>query len=380
MIIQSTRVFIASQFVKAQVEIEGTKIKHIYKYGEKPVDVDYGTKRILPGFYDVHTHGFHGYDTTAGGKDGLKEWIKYLPSEGVCGFCPTTLTNGHDTLLNAVKEVKEVKNENPEGAEILGIHFEGPYLDVKYKGAQPEKFIVKGTVEEFKEYQDACDNLIKIITLAPEHDDNFTLTKYCAETGVNVSLGHTDSDYDTAIMAIANGACGFTHTYNAMTGLGHRENGVVGASFRCHDYFSEIICDGNHTTLTALNIFFKEKGDHAMMVTDSLMCKGYPVGSKFDFGGQEVEIYPDGSAHLTMGHKPLAGSTLKFNEGLRILVEEALVPMEAAIQAVSLNPMRYLHLDDHKGKIKTSYDADIVVLNDDYSVEQTYCLGKKQLN
>ena len=379
MIIQSTRVFIASQFVKAQVEIEGTKIKGIYKYNEKPVDVDYGTKRILPGFYDVHTHGYHGYDTTAGGKDGLKEWIKYLPSEGVCGFCPTTLTNGKETLLNAVKEVREVKNENPEGAEILGIHFEGPYLDVKYKGAQPEKYIVKGTIEEFKEYQNACDNLIKIITLAPEHDENFTLTKYCAETGVNVSIGHTNADYDTAVLAIANGACGFTHTYNGMTGLNHRENGVVGASFRCHDYFSEIICDGNHTTLTALNIAFREKGDHAMMITDSLMCKGYPIGSKFDFGGQEVEIYPDGSAHLTMGHKPLAGSTLKFNEGLRILTEEALVPFEIAVNAVSLNPMRYLHLDDHKGKIKTSYDADMVVLNDDYSVEQTYCLGKKQL-
>lgn len=379
MIIQSTRVFIASQFVKAQIEIVGEKIVGIYKYNEKPVDIDYGKRKILPGFYDVHTHGYHGYDTTAGGKDGLKEWIKYLPSEGVCGFCPTTLTNGHDTLLNAVKEVKEVYEEKPEGAQILGIHFEGPYLDVKYKGAQPEKYIVKGTIEEFKEYQKACNNLIKIITLAPEHDENFTLTKYCAENGVNVSIGHTNSDYDTAVMAIANGASGFTHTYNGMTGFNHRENGVAGASFRCHDYFSEVICDGNHTTLTALNVFFREKGEHGMMITDSLMCKGYPVGSKFDFGGQEVEIYPDGSAHLTMGHKPLAGSTLKFNEGLRILVEEALVPQEIAINAVSLNPMKYLHLDDHKGKIRTNYDADLVVLNDDYSVEQTYCLGKKQL-
>ena len=379
MIIQSTRVYIASTFTKAQVEIEGEKIVGIYPYNTKPVDVDYGTRRILPGFYDVHTHGFHGYDTTAGGKDGLKEWIKYLPSEGVCGFCPTTLTNGKDTLLNAVKEVSEVYDEKPEGASILGIHFEGPYLDVTYKGAQPEKYIVKGTVKEFQEYQNACNNLIKIITLAPEHDENFELTKYCAKTGVNVSIGHTNADYDTAIMGIANGARGFTHTYNGMTGLNHRANGVVGASFRTHDHFSEVICDGNHTTLTALNIFFKEKGDHALMITDSLMCKGYPVGSKFDFGGQEVEIYPDGSAHLTEGKKALAGSTLKFNEGLRILVEEALVPQEQAINAVSLNPMRYLRMDDHKGRIKVLYDADIVVLNDDYSVEQTYCLGKKQL-
>ena len=214
MIIQSTRVYICSMFAKAQVEIEDGVVKGIYPYGTKPVDKDYGDLRVVPGFYDVHTHGYFGYDTTAGGKEGLKKWCKDLPSEGVCGFLPTTLTQSHDTLKKAVSEVRDVKNENPEGAEILGIHFEGPYLDVKYKGAQPEEYIVKGTVEEFKEYQDACDNMIKIITLAPEHDENFELTKYCAKTGVCVSLGHTDTDYDTAVMAIANGAKGFTHTYN----------------------------------------------------------------------------------------------------------------------------------------------------------------------
>ena len=379
MIIQSTRVYIASAWMKAQVEIKDGKITGIYPYGSKKVNKDYGNKRIVPGFYDVHTHGYFGYDTTATGDKGLKRWAKDLPKEGVCGFCPTTLTQAHDTLKKAVSDVARIKKENPKGAEILGIHFEGPYLDVKYKGAQPEEYIVKGTIKEFKEYQEAAEGLIKIITLAPEHDENFELTRYCAETGVNVSIGHSDATYDIAMMAIANGARGFTHTYNGMTALGHRENGVVGAAFRCHDTYAEAICDGNHSTLAALNIFFREKADYAMMITDSLMCKGYPVGSVFDFGGQDVEIYPDGSAHITTGKKQLAGSTLKFNEGLRILVEEANVPFEIAINAVSRNPIKYLRMDDHKGYIKTGYDADIVVLNDDYSVEQTYCLGKAQL-
>ena len=363
----------------AQVEIVDGKITNIYPYGSKKVNKDYGDKRIVPGFYDVHTHGYFGYDTTAGGEKGLKKWIKDLPAEGVCGFCPTTLTQSHDTLKKAVTEVAKVKKTNPKGAEILGIHFEGPYLDVKYKGAQPEEYIVKGTVKEFKEYQKAAEGLIKIITLAPEHDENFELTKYCAANGVNVSIGHTDASFDVAMIAIANGARGFTHTYNGMPGLGHRENGVVGAAFRCHDVYAEAICDGNHSTLAALNIFFREKQEHGMMVTDSLMCKGYPLGSVFDFGGQDVEIYPDGSAHITTGKKQLAGSTLKFNEGLKILVEKALVPFEIAINAVSTNPCKYLKIDNHKGYIRTGYDADIVVLNDDYSVEQTYCLGKAQL-
>ena len=379
MIIQSTRVYIGSSWMKCQVEITGSKITNIYPYDSHPVDKDYGHNRIVPGFYDVHCHGYDGYDTTATGDDGLKKWAKDLPKEGVCGWCPTTLTQAHDVLKKAVSDVARVKKENPEGAEIIGIHFEGPYLNVKHKGAQPEQYIVKGTIEEFKEYQEAAEGLIKVITLAPECDENFELIKYLAETGVNASIGHTDANYETAMLAIANGARGFTHTYNAMTPLSHRENGVVGAAFRAHDTFAEIICDGNHSTLTSLAICFREKGEYPVMVSDSLMVKGYPVGTKFDFGGQEVEIYPDGSAHLTGGAKNLAGSTLKFNEGLRILVEEANVPFEQAINSVSRNPMMYLRMDDHKGYIKTGYDADIVVLNDDYSVEQTYCLGKAQL-
>ena len=379
MIIQSKKVFINDKFEEKQIEIRDGKIFNIYPYNQEKVDKDFGNNRLVPGFIDVHCHGYGGYDTNDATENGLKTWLKQVTSEGVCGLCPTTITQSKDVLSKAVENIANVYKQNPDGAEILGIHFEGPYLDVKYKGAQPEEYIVKGTVKEFKEYQKAAEGLIKIITLAPEHDDNFELTKYCAANGVNVSIGHTDASYDVALMAIANGARGFTHTYNGMTGLTHRENGVVGAAFRCHDVYAEAICDGNHSTLTALNIFFREKQEHAMMVTDSLMCKGYPVGSVFDFGGQDVEIYPDGSAHITTGKKQLAGSTLKFNEGLKILVEKALVPFEIAINAVSCNPCKYLKIDNHKGYIRTGYDADIVVLNDDYSVEQTYCLGKAQI-
>ena len=119
MIIQSKRVYIASAFVPAQIEIEDGVIRSIFDYDTKPVDQDYGELRIVPGFYDVHTHGYHGYDATAGGKDGLKAWLKDLPMEGVCGICPTTLTQSHDTLKKAVAEIAEVKKEEPEGAEIL---------------------------------------------------------------------------------------------------------------------------------------------------------------------------------------------------------------------------------------------------------------------
>lgn len=379
MIIQSKRVYIDGKFVKAQIDIDKDQIVDIYTYGKNIVDIDYGNKRIVPGFYDIHAHGYLGYDTTATGKNGLKKWLKDLPKEGVCGVCPTTLTQSHDTLIKALKEVEETKKENPEGAIILGIHLEGPYIDRKYKGAQPEEYIVEGNVEEFKQYQNACNGLIKIITLAPEHDKNFKLIQYCAKNQINASIGHSNADFDTAISAIKSGAKGFTHTYNCMSAFSHRENGIVGAAFISKNTYAEIICDGNHCSLAALEIFFNEKKDYGIMVSDSLMCKGYPVGSKFDFGGQEVEIYPDGSAHLTAGKKNLAGSTLKINEGLKILVEKANVPFEYAIDACSKNPAIYLGLGESKGQIKKGFDSDIVVLDDDYSVLQTFCLGIMQL-
>lgn len=373
MIIQSKRVWIASQFVKAQVEMEEGKIKAIYPYDTKEVDVDYGTKRIVPGFYDIHTHGYDGWDTNDATEEGLRHWLKEITKEGVCGICPTTITQSHEVLSNALKNVARVYKENCDGAEILGVHFEGPYLDMKYKGAQPEQYIVQGTVEEFKEYQCDAEGLIKIITLAPEHDDNYELTKYCAANGVNVSVGHSNATYDETLLAIANGTRSFTHVYNGMTPFNHRNNGVVGAAYRFKDTFGEIICDGNHSTYAALNNYFTVKPYNCIMISDSLMCKGKAVGSKFVFGGQEIEIYPDGSAHLTSGSKSLAGSTLKINEGLKILVEYCQVPFDIALASCTCNPMRYLKMDDHKGYIKAGYDADIVILNDDYSVEQTYC-------
>lgn len=379
MIIQSKRVWISGQFLEAQLEVENGKIVSILDYGKKDVDFDYGDKRIVPGFIDVHTHGYGGFDTNDANPEGLRNWLKKIPSEGVTALCPTTITQTFEVLSKAVKNVADVVEEGYEGAEILGIHFEGPYLDMVYKGAQPEQCIVKPTVEEFKKYQEYANGLIKIITMATEKDENFELTKYCAQNGVVVSMGHSAATYEEACMAVANGANSMTHVFNGMTPLHHRKPGLVGAAMRFRDVFGEIICDGNHSTYAVLNDYFIAKGrDYAVMITDSLMVKGLPVGTIVKFGGNDIELFPDGSAHLVEAGS-LAGSTLKVNDGLRILVEKALVPFDSALNSCTLNPARLLRIDDHKGKLMAGYDADIVVLNDDYSVEQTYCKGKASL-
>ena len=379
MIIQSKKVWIADQFIAAAIEINNEKITGIYPYGTKEADVDYGDKRIVPGFLDIHCHGAYGFDTNDANEEGLRAWAKGIVNEGVTGFLATTITQSEEVLTNAVANVAKVMEDGYEGAEILGIHFEGPSLDMVYKGAQPEQYIVKGTIEQFERYQKAAKGNIKYITMATETDDDFELTQYLADNGVVVSIGHSAATYEQAVFAWANGAKSMTHVYNGMTPFNHRKNGLVGASFRLRTMYGEVICDGNHSTTAALNNFFMSKGpDYSIMVSDALMAKGSPAGSKFIFGGNEIEIYEDGSAHLTKTGG-LAGSTLRLNEGLRILVEEAMVPFNYAINSCTINPARCLGIDDRKGSIMVGKDADIVVLDTDYSVIQTYCKGDAKL-
>ncbi len=379
MIIQSKNVWIADQFFPAAIEMTDGKISSILPYGSRTADVDYGDKRIVPGFLDIHVHGAYEFDTNDAHEEGLRRWAKNIVSEGVTGFLATTITQSEEVLTKALENVATVMESDYEGAEILGVHFEGPFLDMQYKGAQPEQHIVNGSIERFEHYQAAAKGNIRLITMATETDEDFTLVKYLSSKNIAVSIGHSASTYEQAVLAHANGARSMTHVYNGMTPFNHRANGLVGAALRIRSMYGEIICDGNHSTPAALNIFFLSKGpDYSIMVSDSLMAKGTPIGSKFRFGGNEIEIYPDGSAHLT-DSGTLAGSTLALNQGLRILVEEALVPFQYAINSCTINPARCIGLDHRKGRIAAGYDADLVVLDSDYSVLQTYCRGRARL-
>ena len=366
MIIQSNRVWLAGDFLPAQLEIENETITNVYPYGNKTADKDFGDKRVVPGFYDIHCHGAYGFDTNEAEPEGLRNWARTVVHEGVCGFMATTITQSHEVLSKAVKNVANVVKEGYEGAHILGVHFEGPYLDMVKKGAQPPQFIQVPNVEEFKEYQNDANGLIKIITLAPEHDPDLALTKYCASHGVVVSIGHSNATFEEAMFAIANGAKSMTHVYNGMSGFNHRANGLVGAALRCRDVYGEVICDCHHSTPEALNIYFTAKGRD----------KGFAPGTTFGFGGNQTTIYPDGTAHLADG--TLAGSTMKTNEGLRNLVEKAMVPFDAALNSCTINPMELIGEGDHRGKLAVGYEANVVVLDDDYSVLKTFVSGIEQ--
>lgn len=379
MIIQSERVWIAGQFLPAQILIENGKIAAVLKRGSRNADRDYGSHAVLPGFIDVHTHGAYGYDTNDGDPAGLRDWMARIPEEGVTSILPTTVTQMPDVLTRAVASVAQVIREGYKGAEILGIHFEGPFLDMEYKGAQPPEAIAPPSTEQFDRYQEAAEGWIRYITLSPEHDRDLALTRHCAARGVVVSMGHSSADYDQALLAIANGAASMTHVYNGMTPFKHRSPGLIGAALRCHDLYGEVIGDGHHSHLAAVHLFFQSKGrDRGMLITDSLRAKHCPPGGSYQLGGHDIEIREDGLAYLK-GTDTIAGSTLSMNRGLQILVEEAQVPLDAAINACTINPARCLRVDDRKGKICAGYDGDLTVLDETYSVIQTYCRGEEQL-
>lgn len=379
MIIQSKRVWIAGQFLPAQIHIVEGKIQKIDGYEKEKAEVDYGDKRIVPGFIDIHTHGAYGFDTNDGEEAGLRHWMAHIPEEGVTAILPTTVTQMPEVLTKALKNVAKVVKEGYEGAEILGVHFEGPYLDMDYKGAQPPEAIAKPTVEQFEVYQRAAEGLIRYITLAPEHDTDFALTKYCREHGVVVSMGHSSASYEQALLGIANGASSMTHVYNGMTPYHHRNPGLVGCALRVRDIYGEVIGDGHHSHPAALNNYFQAKGkDYTILITDSLCVKGADKSKDYQLGGHDIELSKDGLA-LLKGTNTIAGSTLRMNQGLRILVEEAMIPFDAALAACTINPARCLGIESRKGKIVSGNDADLVVLEENYEVCQTYCRGRAML-
>lgn len=377
MIIQSTRVWLDDRFIPAQLEVRGEKIVRIGEYKEQPADFDYGRDRIIPGMIDVHTHGAYGFDTNDGDEAGLRNWAARLPvEEGVTAFQPSTITQSPEILNRALKNVADVVDSGYQGAEILGIHFEGPYIDRGKGGAQPVQFILDADVEQFIGYQKTARGLIHYITLAPEHDRDLKLTRWCSEHGIVVSLGHTNGTYEDALKARQAGARSMTHVYNAMSGFSHRQPGMVGAALRLRDMYGELICDGIHSSPEALNIMFQAKNPgRIVMITDSLRAKGLPPGEYLS-GGRRIKLDADGCARL-IPEGILAGSTLKMNRGLQVLIEKAEIPEALAINAATANPARLLGVDGRKGSLTPGHDGDIVVLADDYAIVQTFVRGQK---
>jgi N-acetylglucosamine-6-phosphate deacetylase len=276
------------------------------------------------------------------------------------------MTQSPENILKAMQAVKDYTAKNPEdGAKVLGIHLEGPFISTRHVGAQPIEYVASPDIEVFKNYNEASGNNIKIVSLAPEVEGADKLINYLNENGIVASSGHTDAGYKDMEKAVKNGLKNVTHTYNAQKALHHRDIGTVGSAMTFDELNCEAICDLIHLSAPAIKLLIKNKPhDKVTLITDSMRAKYLPDGIS-ELGGQEV-IVKNGEARLNNG--ALAGSILKMNDAIRNLVLSCDVKFTDAVDFATINPAKNLGLDDTIGSIKVGKNADFTVLDEEFNV------------
>ena len=324
---------------------------------------------VLPGFIDEHIHGAAGADAMDGTTDALSKIANAVASEGTTTFLATTMTQSPENILNAMKAVKEYRENAPaNGAEIAGVHLEGPFISDKHIGAQPLEYVAKPDVKVFEQYNKASGNAIKIVSMSPETDGAEELIKYLSENGIVASAGHTDAGFNDISKALSWGLKNVTHTYNAQKGLHHREIGTVGSAMLIDELNCEAICDLIHLSVPAIKLLIKNKPhDKFTLITDSMRAKHLADGIS-ELGGQEV-IVKNGEARLKNG--ALAGSILKMNDAIKNLVLSCDVPFTDAVDFATVNPAKNLGLDKDLGTIEVGKRANLTVLDGEFNVKLT---------
>lgn len=366
------KVILKDQVIDANVFVSGSKITEISK--RQPEDetvIDAKGRYVSPGFIDVHSHGRGGSDTMYPTFDDINTITTASIKTGVTSILPTTMTMSVEDTYAAIKNVAE-NIDKVDGSKILGVHMEGPFFNKRYKGAQPEEFMIEPTVENYHALTGEYDWAVKKLSLAPEREGCTPLIEYLVKEGVTVSIGHTDATYDQAVAGINAGATSGTHTYNAMTPLTHRNPGVVGAIMSHDQVYAELILDGIHVSFPAAKVLLKAKGlDKVMLITDSIEASGLPDG-QYKLGNQPVYV-KDNAARLKDG--TLAGSILALNDAVKNAYKNLDLTIYEAVNLASYNPAKNLNLID-LGEIAVNKTADIIMFDDDIRVDFAMVDGK----
>ena len=329
---------------------------------------------VLPGFIDQHIHGAGGSDGMDGTVEDIANIAKTIAAEGTTSFLVTTKTQSPENITKALQAVKTYREENSdEGARVVGVHLEGPFIAAAHKGAQPLEYVKAPDIAVFDGYNEASGNSIRIVTLAPEVDGADEFIRHLTEKGIVASIGHTGAKYGDIEKAVANGASNVTHTYNAQTALHHREIGTVGSAMLLDELNCELIADTIHVSVPAMRLLFKNKPVNKIsLITDAMRAKGIPDGVS-ELGGQVVYV-KNGEARLEDG--TLAGSVLRMNRAVQNMVEKVGIPFTLAVDYATMNPARMLKIDNEAGSIKVGKRADFTVLNANYDVLLTVRGGK----
>lgn len=363
--ITNGKVILKDQVINANVFVNGTVISEISN--RQPDDeqiIDAKGRYVSPGFIDVHSHGRGGSDTMYSTYEDLNTITSNSIKTGVTGILPTTMTMSIEDTYGAIKNIAD-NIDKVEGSKILGVHMEGPFFNTKYKGAQPEEFMIKPTAENYNKLVGEYGNIVKKMSLAPELEDSDKLIEYLVKEGVVVSMGHTNASYEEAVVGIKAGATSGTHTYNAMTPLTHRNPGVVGAIMEHDQVYAELILDGIHVSFPAAKVLLKAKGlDKVMLITDSIEASGLEDG-QYKLGNQAVFV-KDNSARLADG--TLAGSILAMNDAVKNAYQHLGLTINQAVNLASYNPAKNLNLIN-LGEIAVNKTADLIMFDEEINID-----------
>ncbi|MDQ0199959.1 N-acetylglucosamine-6-phosphate deacetylase [Neobacillus ginsengisoli] len=333
--------------------------------------INHAGKWIAPGLVDTHIHGFKNHDIMDIDFEGLKAISEGLLSCGVTSFLPTTLTSSPEILNEVVAMIGE-NYTKVQGAKIKGIFLEGPFFTEKHKGAQNIKYFCDPSIEMLEMWQTFSNQFIKKIALAPERKGSAEFIEHAVNNQITVALAHSDATYAEAKYAVEKGASIFVHTFNGMSGLHHREPGMVGAAINLPDVFAEIICDGHHVDPAAANILMNARGrKETILITDCMMAGGMPDGH-YQLGEFLVDV-KNGAARLESGS--LAGSILQLKEAVKNTVNWGIATPEEALYMASTASAKSVGLDGECGMIAIGYDADFIVLTPELNLTATYLDG-----
>ncbi|HEX2621625.1 MAG TPA: N-acetylglucosamine-6-phosphate deacetylase [Phototrophicaceae bacterium] len=320
--------------------------------------IDASGKTLLPGFIDVHVHGAMGGDSMDASPDVLCNMAQFYARHGVTAFLATTWTDSHNRISAALKTIRDTMQFSTGGAAIVGVHLEGPYLNPEKCGAQNKSYIRQAHPEEALAYLDV--GVIRLLSIAPEFEENHWLIRECARRGITVSIAHSSANYVETMYGIEQGISHSTHTYNAMTGLHHRDPGTLGAVMSTPHVRCELIADNIHVHPAAMKVLWQAKGaDHLILITDAIRAAGMPEG---EYPVDERSLYvKDGAARLEDG--TLAGSILTMDKALGNFIQATGETIEGVWRSTSLNAARAIQLADRKGSLEIGKDADLVLID-----------------
>lgn len=371
------RIVLPDAVVSGKALLFDEKIHAIVSENEVPAGaeiIDAEGRYVCPGLIDVHIHGFLGEDASITDLAGIRKISEGIAQHGVTAYLPTTMTVSYDTLENAFDVIREAKKlseaDGWQGAQILGVNSEGPFINAKKKGAQAEEHVHAPDAAFIQKHAD----IIRLCTLAPDVDGALDFIKIVRETtDVRISMGHTAASYDQAVAGADAGATHVTHLFNAMSPLSHREPGMPGAALARKDLYAEMICDTFHVHPAMYGPVLAAKGDHLVLITDCLSAGGLPDG-KYLLGGADV-IRKGIECRLPDG--TIAGSVLTLNKGVYNLMKHTGADLPRAMRLGSLSPAKAIGADSVKGSIELGKDADIWLADEELNACSVYLRGRK---